>query len=97
MTTYYVTKVRKHQANGHNHIIGVVANQNQFYESATVVNSLNRGDTWYTEVAGAPNARIRPLQYCPAASVITRRISPPMPIALRRTTWRTFRLAERAC
>ena len=68
MTTYYVTRVRKHQTNGHNHIIGVITRDNVFYENGAVVSSINRGDSWYTEVPGAPNARIKPLQYCPAAA-----------------------------
>jgi hypothetical protein len=71
MSTYYVTRVRKETTTGkdaHEHIIGVVTNDNIYYTNLEVVNSIHAGNEWYTLVQGEPLAKIKELTYCPHAA-----------------------------
>ncbi|XYH94656.1 DUF3892 domain-containing protein [Sorangium sp. So ce1128] len=69
MGTYYVTKVRKQtvtnkDGTSHEHIVGVVTNIGIFYTNKAVVDSIDAGHDWYTEVDKEPRAKIKKLKSC---------------------------------
>ncbi|WP_437596888.1 DUF3892 domain-containing protein [Sorangium sp. So ce590] len=73
MSTYYVTKIRKQSVtnkdgNTHEHIIGVVTKTEAFYTNKEVVDSLDEGHEWYTEVKNEPKAKIKKRGHCPKSN-----------------------------
>lgn len=69
MANYYVTKVRKEQdkSDNHEHIVGVITQSEIPYTNAEVVKSIADGNNWYTRVPNYPDAKIKPMDYCPAS------------------------------
>jgi len=68
MATYKVTKVRKEAppANpAHKHLVGVLTDDGVYHSIQEVVDSIARGDTWWTAAPGEPEAEIVPLRTCP--------------------------------
>ena len=65
--TYYVTRVSKSLSadNSHEHIVGVWTTANTYHSNADVIASINNGNVWLTQAAGAPFATIKPLPFCP--------------------------------
>lgn len=73
MAKNYVTKVRKEDATGsdgktHEHIVGVITSSGDFHENQKVVDSIDAGNEWYTQVSGEPDAKIKKLARCSRAS-----------------------------
>lgn len=69
MGTNYVTKVRKQtvankDGTSHEHIVGVVTNLGRFYTNKEVVDSIDTGHDWYTEVDKEPRAKIKKAGSC---------------------------------
>lgn len=69
MGANYVTKVRKQtvankDGTSHEHIVGVVTNLGRFHTNKEVVDSIDAGHDWYTEVDKEPRAKIKKAGSC---------------------------------
>jgi hypothetical protein len=76
LATFEVVGVRKERATvlgrDHEHIVGVITRDGGFHPNQEVVDSLAAGHQWVTAPKGAPQARIRPLVYCPSVACLYR-------------------------
>ncbi len=69
MANFKVTKVRKEPAASqpHKHIVGVVTETGEYFTVQQVLESLRRGDGWWTAAPGEPEAEILPAKTCSKA------------------------------
>jgi hypothetical protein len=68
MATYKVTKVRKESPPlnpAHKHLVGVLTDDGAYHPIQEVVDSIAKGDTWWTAAPEEPQAAIMPEPYCP--------------------------------
>jgi len=69
MANFKVTKVRKAPAanQAHKHIVGLVTDGGAEHTVQQVLESLARGDSWWTAVPGEPEAEIMRIPTCTKA------------------------------
>jgi hypothetical protein len=58
---------QKHEK--HEHIIGVITSDGIYHTNKEVVDGINAGEEWYTNVGGK-KAKIRAIRFCPEASCL---------------------------